>query len=106
MSPRGIRKRDPLSRFTKLASGTVAMTFVLVVIGVIVRSTGSGLGCPEWPTCHGSWVPPVNDPHAIIEWSHRSTAAIVGTLALALAVSAVRGYRRRPSILWPSLAGL
>jgi heme o synthase len=95
-----------LTRFTKLASATVAMTFVLVVVGVIVRSTGSGLGCPEWPTCHGSWVPPINDLHAIIEWSHRSTAAIVGILALALGVSAVVSYRRRPSIVWPSLAVL
>ena len=95
-----------MSRFTKLAAATVAMTFVLVVVGVIVRSTGSGLGCPEWPTCHGSVVPPFDDVHAIIEWSHRTTAAVVGILALALAISALVGYRRRPSILWPSLAAL
>ena len=82
------------------------MTFLLVVVGVIVRSTGSGLGCPEWPTCHGSWVPPMDNPHAIIEWSHRTTAAIVGLLALATAVAAMFGYRRRRSVLWPALAAL
>jgi protoheme IX farnesyltransferase len=82
------------------------MTFVLVVVGVIVRSTGSGLGCPEWPTCHGSLVPPFNDVHAIIEYSHRTTAAIVGALALALAIAAVVAYRRRASVLWPSLGAL
>ena len=82
------------------------MTFLLVVVGVVVRSTGSGLGCPEWPTCHGSWVPPFDNPHAIIEWSHRTTAAIVGILALATAIAALVAYRRRPAILWPALAAL
>ncbi len=94
-----------MTRFTKLAAATVAMTFVLVVVGVVVRSTGSGLGCPEWPTCYGNWVPPFNDYHAIIEWSHRSTAAIVGALVFALAIAAVAGYRRRGSVLWPALVG-
>ena len=95
-----------MTRFTKLAAVTVAMTFLLVVVGVVVRSTGSGLGCPEWPTCHGSWVPPFDNPHAIIEWSHRTTAAIVGILALATGIAAVVGYRRRHEILWPALAAL
>jgi len=95
-----------LTRFTKLAALTVAMTFLLVVVGVVVRSTGSGLGCPEWPTCHGSWVPPLDNPHAVIEWSHRTTAAIVGILALATAIAALVAYRRRRAILWPALAAL
>src|SRR5256885_4117631 len=100
------RRREALTRFTKLAALTVAMTFLLVVVGVVVRSTGSGLGCPEWPTCHGSWVPPFDNLHAIIEWSHRTTAAIVGILALATAIAALVAYRRRPAILWPALAAL
>ncbi len=92
-----------MTRFTRLAAATVAMTFVLVIVGVVVRSTGSGLGCPEWPTCHGSWIPPFDNVHAIIEYSHRTTAAIVGVLALAMAVAAIVAHRRRPEILWPSI---
>ncbi len=94
-----------MTRFTRLAAITVVMTFALVVVGVIVRSTGSGLGCPAWPLCYGSVVPPFNDVHAIIEWSHRTTAAVVGLLVFGVGVAAVVSYRGRASVLWPSLVG-
>ena len=61
---------------------SVFSVFALVVLGGVVRVTGSGLGCPDWPLCHGRVVPPW-ELTALIEYSHRLVAsAIVSPLVL------------------------
>jgi heme a synthase len=73
-------------RFTVLAWTAAAATYLLIVLGAVVRITGSGMGCGDhWPLCNGHLFPPLNDVGTVIEWSHRLVAALVSTLVVALA---------------------
>ena len=109
-----------LSNFQRLALWTTATTYFLILVGGLVRASGAGLGCPDWPRCFGGWVPPMSaadlpaqfDPAQFnptlmwTEYLNRLLGVTVGFLILATAVSAWKHHRRDPRILWTIVAAL
>jgi len=75
-----------------ISIASIVATLVLITMGGVVRVTESGLGCPDWPLCHGKIIPPM-EFHTLIEYSHRLLANVVSMLVLGLLVVAVMKYR-------------
>ncbi len=86
------------------------LTYGLIVLGALVRTTDSGLSCPDWPTCYGYWLPtpaeiaalpdvPYTYTQIMLEWVHRLIAGVfLGPLILAIAVLAWRRRDRGPAL--------
>jgi cytochrome c oxidase assembly protein subunit 15 len=70
-----------------------ALTYLLIVLGALVRAHGAGLACPDWPLCFGALVP-VFDLKVAFEWSHR---VLAGGVALGFAGLAALTLRRARS---------
>ena len=100
-----------LRRATSLA---LLLTYAVIVLGAWVRATGSGLACPDWPTCYGHWVPlPGEIPPAagyaydqvMLEWVHRLLAGVIlGPLILLIGWLAWRA--REPNPRMPLYGGV
>ena len=71
---------------------TVLSVYLLMVLGGLVTSTGSGLACPDWPLCYGTVAPPLK-LDVWLEWGHRLLGGITGLLILASTVLVCRRYR-------------
>lgn len=111
-----------ITRFQKWALATTIATYLLILIGSLVRASGSGLGCPDWPTCFGKPYPPFTYEEflqreipsdfdkaefhvslAWIEYTNRLTGVIIGLLVIGTLAYALRDHRREPRILYPTL---
>lgn len=109
-----------LDSFQKTALTTVAATLFLIFVGGLARAAGAGLGCPDWPRCFGSWIPPTSveqlpsqfDPSQFnvvkmwIEYVNRLVGVIIGLLIIATAALSFRYRKSKPQITWASVASL
>ncbi len=91
-----------LTGFQRAGLALLLALLALTALGGIVRVTGSGLACPDWPGCYGAVIPTGDFGEFAayqvwLEWSHRLAAAIIGLLILAYAVYA---FRRQPRAVW------
>ena len=106
--------------YRRLALSATIITYLLIFIGGLVRVSGAGMGCPDWPTCFGRWIPPTSldqlppgiDPAtfnltlAWIEYFNRLFGVLTGLVILATAGVALKVHRHHPKILWPSVLAL
>lgn len=81
-----------LNLYQKTAITTVIATIVLIFVGGLVRASGAGLGCPDWPQCFGMWIPPTsaadlpaqynadlfNPVHTWLEYINRLVGVLIG----------------------------
>lgn len=77
------------------------LTYVLIVLGALVRAHGAGLACPDWPLCFGEVIPEI-DFKVGFEFGHRVLAGGVGLIFAGLAIATLR----RPALRTAMQAGL
>jgi len=85
-----------LFRWSAIASFIAC--YATMMLGGEVLASGAGLGCASWPSCNGSFAPPLVGA-AAIEWSHRLGAATLSVFVTVLFVSALLFERKRPTLI-------
>lgn len=95
--------------FPAIASGALAAVCAIVVTGSLVRLTGSGLGCADWPRCSETRFIDVSSGHSAIEQLNRLFTGAVSLAVVAAVLVAHRQLPHRPSLVrwaWALVAGV
>src|SRR3954468_6741064 len=98
---RSLRFSPAASR--RLAWAALAALVLIVFSGAGVRLSGSGLGCPDWPRCHGGFTPEL-DSHVAIEYGNRLLSSVVAIVSIAAGVAALRRRPFRRDLVMPAWA--
>jgi heme a synthase len=116
----------PKMAFRRFSILSILSIYLLILAGGIVRSTGSGMGCPDWPKCFGRFIPPTqaselplhyeeiykeklhgevtfNATKTWIEYINRLLGAVTGLIIL---ITTILGFKEGKSIFLPCLAAL
>jgi heme A synthase len=83
-----------LTAFRGFSIATAISIYVLIVLGGVVSSTGSGLACPDWPLCRGQVIPALT-LSIMIELTHRVWTVVVTVLVISTMLVAWSKYRWR-----------
>ena len=125
ISSNNLTKNDG-KRFRSLALLTILIIYLLVLAGGIVRGTGSGMGCPDWPKCFGQWIPPTdisqlppnykgiygaklkgevefNPVKTWIEYANRLLGVLSGIFVFATLVASFSYWRKDKTVFWGSV---
>jgi cytochrome c oxidase assembly protein subunit 15 len=92
-----------VTTFHRLAVVSAAFSVLIVVTGAAVRLTGSGLGCPDWPSCYKTRLTAQLSFHPLIEFGNRLVTVVI---VIVLAGTLVAAFRRRPfrrDLVWLSV---
>ncbi len=106
-----------LNAYQKTAITTVFATLFLILVGGLVRAAGAGLGCPDWPKCFGTWIPPTsaadlpsqfdesqfNVTKTWIEYVNRLVGVIIGLLIITTFVRSFKYRVSEPPVFYSSL---
>lgn len=104
--------------YQKVALTTVGATVFLIFVGGLVRASGAGLGCPDWPKCFGMWIPPLSASElpahfdasqfnvfkTWTEYINRLIGVIIGLLITAIFVLSFRYRKKNPPVFYSSAA--
>jgi len=107
-----------LNTYQKVALTTVGATIFLIFVGGLVRASGAGLGCPDWPKCFGLWIPPTSASElpaqfdlsqfnvfkTWTEYINRLIGAVIGLLITATLALSFRYRKEQPVVLYSSAA--
>ena len=84
--------------FRYLAVAAFLACYATILLGGNVIASDSGLGCPDWPTCHGTLLPHLAGA-TLVEYSHRIAAFVLSVLVAALVAVGAVAERGRPTVV-------